>query len=411
MVVQQGSGDIGIGTASPSQLLSVAGNISLSTGGYLYGDTNNPFVELNNSVGATLGYTGNYRVVVGGSSIGFFTGGTTQRAVINSSGNVGIGTTTPYSRLEVFGPDTASTSVFAVINSASTTEFSVYDTGNAVLAGTLTQNSDQRLKTNIQSLDASSSLSLIDQLNPVTFNWIDPNKGSTPQLGFIAQQVLPIFPNLVATTSPTALTPDGTLSLNYIDLISPIVSAIQALSSEISSIENTIAEFANSFTTNQLTFVRGQGSEVDVQTLCIGSTCITESQLKALLASANQAAADGSSPSNDSNATSSSPDTPPVISVNGDNPAVVQVGATYNDLGATITGPQADLNLGITTFLNGTLTSNIVLDTSQAATDTIDYVATDQNGLSATSTRIVVVESAAMPISSSTSTASTTATQ
>ena len=358
-----------------------------------------------------MGYTGNYRVVVGGSSIGFFTGGTTQRAVINSSGNVGIGTTTPYSRLEVFGPDTASTSVFAVINSASTTEFSVYDTGNAVLAGTLTQNSDQRLKTNIQSLDASSSLSLIDQLNPVTFNWIDPNKGSTPQLGFIAQQVLPIFPNLVATTSPTALTPDGTLSLNYIDLISPIVSAIQALSSEISSIENTIAEFANSFTTNQLTFVRGQGSEVDVQTLCIGSTCITESQLKALLASANQAAADGSSPSNDSNATSSSPDTPPVISVNGDNPAVVQVGATYNDLGATITGPQADLNLGITTFLNGTLTSNIVLDTSQAATDTIDYVATDQNGLSATSTRIVVVESAAMPISSSTSTASTTATQ
>ena len=115
-----------------------------------------------------------------------------------SSGNVGIGTTTPYSRLEVVGPDTASTSVFAVVNSASTTEFTVYDTGNAFLAGGLTQNSDERLKTNILSLDASSSLSLIDELNPVTFNWIDPNKGTTPQLGFIAQQVLPIFPNLVS---------------------------------------------------------------------------------------------------------------------------------------------------------------------------------------------------------------------
>jgi hypothetical protein len=43
-----------------------------------------------------------------------------------------------------------------------------------------------------------------------------------------------------------------------------------------------------------------------------------------------------------------------------------------------ITGPQADLNLGITTYLNGTLTSNIVIDTTQAATDTIDYVAANR---------------------------------
>jgi hypothetical protein len=45
-------------------------------------------------------------------------------------------------------------------------------------------------------------------------------------------------------------------------------------------------------------------------------------------------------------------------------------------VGATITGPQADLNLGIKTFLNGKLVSSIVLDTSSVATDTIDYVAT-----------------------------------
>ena len=42
-------------------------------------------------------------------------------------------------------------------------------------------------------------------------------------------------------------------------------------------------------------------------------------------------------------------------------------------------------------FLNGTLVSNIVIDTSGVATDTIDYVATDQSGLSATSTRTVIV--------------------
>jgi hypothetical protein len=35
-----------------------------------------------------------------------------------------------------------------------------------------------------------------------------------------------------------------------------------------------------------------------------------------------------------------------------------------------------------------------VLDTSSAATDTIDYVATDSAGLTATSTRTVLIEAA-----------------
>jgi hypothetical protein len=36
-----------------------------------------------------------------------------------------------------------------------------------------------------------------------------------------------------------------------------------------------------------------------------------------------------------------------------------------------------------------------VIDTTQVATDTIDYVATDPNGLTATSTRTVIIETAA----------------
>jgi hypothetical protein len=83
---------------------------------------------------------------------------------------------------------------------------------------------------------------------------------------------------------------------------------------------------------------------------------------------------------------------PPVIQINGDNPAIVQVGDTYNDLGATITGPQADLNLGITTYLNGVPMSPIQLDTSEPATDTIQYVATDSTGLTATSTRTIIIQ-------------------
>jgi hypothetical protein len=71
----------------------------------------------------------------------------------------------------------------------------------------------------------------------------------------------------------------------------------------------------------------------------------------------------------------------------GDNPAVIQVGGTYADLGATVTGTgpgqAGDANLGYQTFLNGTLVSNITIDTSEVATDTVQYVATDTAGLTA----------------------------
>ncbi|HTV29166.1 MAG TPA: immunoglobulin-like domain-containing protein, partial [Xanthobacteraceae bacterium] len=114
----------------------------------------------------------------------------------------------------------------------------------------------------------------------------------------------------------------------------------------------------------------------------------------------------GGASSDDTEAT----DTPPIIQINGDNPAIVQVGDTYNDLGATITGPQADLNLGIQTFVNGVAMSPVVIDTSAAATDTIDYVATDQNGLTSTTTRTVIVEAPSIAPSDDASTTSATST-
>ena len=306
---------------------------------------------------------------------------------VSNAGLIGIGTTSPLAKLDVAGGNNATAPLFqlsSVASFATTTEFIVNNNGSAVLAGTLTQNSDQRLKTNIQDLDASSSLAEINALNPVTFNWIDPSEGTTPQLGFIAQQVQQVFPTLVSTTSATALTPDGTLGLNYIDLISPIVAAIQGLSSEIASLESTVAGFAENFATQHFT-----AHDVTTQQLCVGSTCVTPTQFQAMVAAVGQ-------PNNSSSASAPSPSeatgTPPIIQINGDNPAVIQVGASYSDLGATITGPQADLNLGIKTFLNGALVSPITLDTSAAATDTIDYVATDTWGNTATSTRTVIVQ-------------------
>lgn len=201
----------------------------------------------------------------------------------------------------------------------------------------------------------------------MTFNWIDPTEGTTPQLGFIAQQVQQLFPALISTTSPTPLTPGGTLGLNYIGLISPIVSAIQALSTEVTSLEATVAGFAQSITSQRGHFTNE---------LCVGSTCITAAQFQAMVAAANPSAGSQVSISAEAPPTISGTTTPPSIDIQGDNPSIIQVGDTYADLGAIVTDNQGN-SLGYKTFLNGTLVSNIVIDTTQVATDTIDYVATD----------------------------------
>jgi hypothetical protein len=351
------SGNVGIGTTTPSQVLSVQGN-GLFSG---------------NIWGANITATGTLSV-----------GGTTL--VTTAGGNVGIGTSTPYSKLTIWGIDTAaSTAALTIANSASTTELQVFDNGNATLAGTLTQNSDQRLKMNIQPLNASSTLALINALSPVTFTWIDPDKGSNPQLGFIAQDVQKIFPQLVSTTSPTALTPDGTLGLNYLGLIAPIVEAVQQLSAglssltaRVSSIESAIAGFANSFTTHQL----------NADELCLQGTCITKSQLQALLGSQPSVQISAPTP-----VTISGTTTPPSINVAGNNPAHINVGDPYSDLGAIVTDNQGH-DLSYRTFINSVLSGNILIDTSHVATDTIDYVATDTWGNTATATRTVIIEAA-----------------
>jgi Domain of unknown function (DUF5011) len=177
----------------------------------------------------------------------------------------------------------------------------------------------------------------------------------------------------------------------------------------LTSLTSTVAGFAQSITSA----IRNFG-QLNTQQLCVSDgandpnpVCITKAQLATLLASANQSAtAPDSSPASPPS-TSDATDTPPVIQINGDNPAIVQVGATYSDLGATITGPQADLNLGIETLLNGVLESPIVIDTSAVSTDTIDYVATDQKGFTSTSTRTVIIEQSQPQSSSATSTDAT----
>ena len=80
----------------------------------------------------------------------------------------------------------------------------------------------------------------------------------------------------------------------------------------------------------------------------------------------------------------------PVITINGANPSRIQIGASYVDLGAIVTDDKDD-NLGLRYFVDGVHANEISLDTASSTTYLIEYVATDTDGNTATSSRTVIV--------------------
>jgi len=89
-------------------------------------------------------------------------------------------------------------------------------------------NSDRRLKENIEPV--KNSLEKVLKLQGVTYDWKDPVKHKLKgnQLGLIAQDVEKIFPEVVEIDrSPTSTFKDGTRTMQYSSLISPIIEAIK----------------------------------------------------------------------------------------------------------------------------------------------------------------------------------------
>ena len=91
-----------------------------------------------------------------------------------------------------------------------------------LFAGTFVYNgSDRRLKTDIKPL--SNNLDDIMHLQPVSFTF---KAGGQKGLGFIAQDIEKIYPQLVAEKS------DGMKAVNYDGLIAPLVESLQELKHE-----------------------------------------------------------------------------------------------------------------------------------------------------------------------------------
>jgi hypothetical protein len=110
--------------------------------------------------------------------------------------------------------------IYASAASTNASAYAGYFSGNIYTTGGLTMASDRRLKKNIETLDSEAALDKISALRPVAFAW---KKTGKPDMGLIAQEVRPVFPELVKQDG------EGKLGLQYTSLIAPMIASIQEL--------------------------------------------------------------------------------------------------------------------------------------------------------------------------------------
>ncbi len=183
-----------------------------------------------------------------------------EKLSILSSGNVGIGTTTPLQRLVVTG-----NAQFTAVGSAAAAN-DIRITADGVLT---TNTSDERLKDNVVSLastteQASTTLQKLLVLNPVSYTWKGDTEGKM-DFGFIAQDMEKIFPEITFVNKT-----DGFMGINYSRLPALIIAGMQEMWKKIESM-------ATFFETK----------EVKTDKLCIsdasGETCLSRDQVDQLL--------------------------------------------------------------------------------------------------------------------------------
>lgn len=100
------------------------------------------------------------------------------------------------------------------------------ESGNMTIAGSLTQNSDRRLKTDVEDLEAV--LGSLKNIDPVRYRFEDEQSHPTgEQLGVIAQEVQDEFPELVREG------PGGMLSVAYPKLSAVLLKGMQQQQSQL----------------------------------------------------------------------------------------------------------------------------------------------------------------------------------
>ena len=94
---------------------------------------------------------------------------------------------------------------------------------------TYNTSSDARLK---NVLGNAKGLDIVNQLNPVHFEWKETGK---TQDGLIAQEVEPLIPESVSTNEQT-----GFYEMDYSKLVTPLIKAVQEQQEQIEQLKQEI---------------------------------------------------------------------------------------------------------------------------------------------------------------------------
>jgi len=273
-VVVDASGNVGIGTASPAYNLTVSKN---GGGGDLaqfvrITDTNtaNSVGPLHLTIGATNHFASAPTMVLSGTNgIAFGVGdgsdlAAQRKVIIDANGNLLVGTTSningPGFSVSTDGKSSNATVAIRAHNGAGY-DAKIYmecpgvngggfnyqrsssrlyawsgieNTGPYVVAsGTQwTTGSDERMKTDIQNI--SYGLSSVLALSPKKFKYVNSEKEC---LGFIAQEVLPIVPEVVDVPEDSTIM----LGMEYPSLVPVLVKAIQEQQAQIEALKAEVA--------------------------------------------------------------------------------------------------------------------------------------------------------------------------
>ena len=245
-------GNVGIGTTNPGSSLQIGGSGSSFTAGITFKSGNSSAgMYLNSQASLILG-TANVNVIT-----------------INNNQSVGIGTTGPDSALDVIGTIQASNML------GGATTVSTDASGNIIRTP-----SDAKLKESIVPIE--DPLSKVLALRGVTYYFKDKERfGANQQIGFIAQDVEKIIPQVVTSGGEYK-------SLNYQNLTAVLAGAIQQQQGMINTQGAAINDQQNQITDYGLQITKQTSDVSELQTavneklnVISGSLASTDSKLAA----------------------------------------------------------------------------------------------------------------------------------
>ena len=149
----------------------------------------------------------------------------TRMTILANNGNVGIGTSNPNFKLDVWG--------------------------DADITGELTAASDLKIKKNIAEID--EALNMVSLLKPVSYDFRteefpEMELSERRKMGLIAQDVEAVLPTLVSNAGSITKANGDVVdikSVNYMELIPLLIKSIQELNNEVEALKEQLNNLQN----------------------------------------------------------------------------------------------------------------------------------------------------------------------